>query len=350
MSSSALILAALALLPAAVLMLYIYKMDRAEKEPAGLLTGLFFLGVLSVIPTVIFESLFGNALNTAFDVSSETDLAYMSVGALHLYQIINNFICIALIEEFFKWLFAFLPTRRNKNFNSLFDGVVYTVFVSLGFAAAENLLYVFEGGVTTALLRMVTAVPGHCFFGVIMGYFYSRWALEYRAAGLESHLRAVGVIPPGPPAFRSARLLALSIIVPALAHGLYDFCATMGYWVYLIGFFVFLIFLYVVCFSGVHKLSKADNQSSFLAMDMVLRRYPYAAAYVSTLPAFAVYFYPPVAPPVSYGRPFAPVTDPAQPFAQPMNAQPFAQPMNAQPFTPPPSQSSDPRGDRTNPF
>jgi len=304
MSSSALILAALALLPAAVLMIYIYKMDRAEKEPAGLLTMLFFFGVLSVIPTVILESLFSGALNSAFDVYSEADLADMSAGTLHLYEIINNFICIALIEEFCKWFFAFLLTRRNRNFNSLFDGVVYTVFVSLGFAAAENILYVFEGGVATALLRMVTAVPGHCFFGVIMGYFYSRWALAYRAAGLERHLRSMGVIPPGQPAFHSARLLALSIIVPALAHGFYDFCATMNYWVYLIGFFVFLIFLYIICFRGVYKLSKSDTHSSYLAMDMVLRQYPYAAAYVSTLPEFAVYFYPPAAP---YGQPFAPV-------------------------------------------
>ena len=164
MNTSSVILAVLALLPAAVLMFYIYKMDRVEKEPAGLLTGLFFLGVLSVVPTVIFEIIFGNALNASFDVVTDKDLLYMSDVELHVYELINNFICVALIEEFFKWLFAFLLTRKNKNFNSLFDGVVYMVFVSLGFAAAENIMYVFEGGVTTALLRMVTAVPGHCFF------------------------------------------------------------------------------------------------------------------------------------------------------------------------------------------
>ncbi len=265
----------------------------------------------------------------------------MSIVTQHVYEIINNFICIALVEEFFKWLFCFLLTRRNKHFNSLFDGVVYTVFVSLGFAAAENILYVFEGGISTALLRMVTAVPGHCFFGVIMGYFYSRWALENRASKLETHLRAMGVIPAGQPAFNPGKLLALSILMPTLAHGFYDFCATMGYWIYLIAFFLFLILLYIFCFRGVYKLSKKDNQSSYLAMDMVLRRYPNAAAYVSTIPEFAPYFIPPQMRYASYGMPFGPVMSVGQPFTQPrqgyqhpMGAQPYPsqQPMGAQPY------------------
>ena len=290
MSAISIVLAVLALLPAIALMIYIYKMDRYEKEPAGLLIGLFFMGVLSTVPTILFELLFGKGLNLIFLGPYGDDPSYLPAVSYYLYQIIENFICVALIEEFFKWLFVFLVTHKNKNFNSLFDGVVYSVFVSLGFAAAENLIYVFENGLGNALMRMVTAVPAHCFFAVLMGYYYSMWHLNSKAASLEKHLLGAGIVPAGQPGFKSGGMLALSIFVPTLAHGFYDFCATVDSWIFLILFFLFLGFLYFFCFRKVIKLSKADTQSNFLSMDLVLKKYPSAVSYVSTLPEFAQYF------------------------------------------------------------
>ena len=293
MDTTVMLMTVLAFLPSVVLLIYIYKKDRMEKEPAGLLIGLFFLGVLSVIPSVLLELAWQAGLNAVFFGRFSADTPEISAGTVgFFYHLLNNFICIALVEEGFKWIFTFLVTRNSRHFNSLFDGVVYCVFVSLGFATAENLLYVFENGVANALLRMVTAVPAHCFFAVIMGCFYSRWHLSRKAGQLEEHLRSVGVIPPGEPVFRSGRLLFLSLLLPALAHGFYDFCATMGEWEYMLLFFLFLVLLYIFCFRSVRQLSKADMYSSFLSMDMVLRRYPQAAGYVSTLPEFAPYFVP----------------------------------------------------------
>lgn len=346
MNTSAIILGVLALLPAAALMFYIYKMDRAEKEPAGLLIGIFFLGVLSIVPTFVFEIVLGNGLDSIFFPGvSQPDPESLSIAGQHGYQLINNFICIALVEEFFKWLFCFLLTHKNKNFNSLFDGVIYMAVAALGFAAAENLLYVFQNGMATALLRMITAVPGHFFDGVIMGYFYSRWALEKRADNLEKHLAAQRIIPAGSDNFKPAKYLILSIAVPTIAHGFYDFSLSMGLWVYLIAFFIFLIALYIICFVGVHRFSKKDNVSSYLSMDMVLKQYPDAAAYVSTLPEFAPYFAPPVTQTAGYGQPFAPPIMMGQPYMPPMpgyqqapvGAQPYAPqqaPMGAQPYAP----------------
>jgi len=315
MGNSALVMTFLGLLPAAVLLFYIYKKDRAEKEPIGLLIGLFFLGVLSIIPAVILEMISQSILNGLFfgEFTSESPEYFLDYGTYYLYQIIENFICIALVEEGCKWFFVILVTRNNKNFNCLFDGVVYTVFVSLGFAAAENLFYVFQYGFGNALLRMVTAVPAHCFFGVIMGCFYSRWFMNRKAAELENRLRASGVIAPGISSFPTGGLLALSLLAPTLAHGFYDFCATIDSAVFTVIFLLFLGSLYFICFFNVRKLSKADTYSASLSMDMVLKKHPEAAAYLQTSPDYAWLFY-------------------QEPVQQPINQQPInQQPIDQQP-------------------
>ena len=145
------------LLPAALLLFYIYKMDRIEKEPKGLLIGLFFLGVGATIPTIIVELLLSILNNGIFFGSFTNDYEYLAVdGRMYLYEFVNNFFGIALVEEGFKWLFMFLLTRKSRHFNYLFDGIVYAVFVSLGFAIYENILYVFNYGLSTALLRAVS--------------------------------------------------------------------------------------------------------------------------------------------------------------------------------------------------
>ncbi|MBQ3329625.1 MAG: PrsW family intramembrane metalloprotease [Ruminococcus sp.] len=322
MSISTIILTALALIPAAGLMFYVYKMDRVEKEPAGLLVGLFFLGVGSVVPAIILELLLHSCLNAVFfGVFSAGDPYFYSEVTKFFYNLIYAFVVVALVEEGCKFFFMFILTHKNKNFNCLFDGVVYSVFVSLGFAAAENIIYVFQNGVGNALMRMVTAVPAHCFFGVIMGYFYSKWFLTHQAGQLERHLRQNGIIPAGAPGFPSGGLLALSLFAPVIGHGFYDFCAFMDSWVYIVLFVLFLGLLYFICFRNVSKLSKKDSRNSYLSMDMVLKKYPQATAYVSTIPEYAQYFYYPQ--PVSYAQPVQPV----QPFAQPVQpTQPFTQP------------------------
>ncbi len=68
---------------------------------------------------------------------------------------------------------------NNKNFNEPFDGIVYAVMVSMGFATLENILYVFHSGFTTGVIRMFTAVPAHATFGALMGYFLGKAKFSY---------------------------------------------------------------------------------------------------------------------------------------------------------------------------
>jgi protease PrsW len=161
-------LLAIALAPGAAIGLYIYWKDKHEREPLGLLVKSFFFGVISTLITLLIS----------WPISRLVPLDPTSLTQ----QAVHAFLLVALIEEFSKFIFVRWVLYPNKNFNEPFDGIVYSVTVSLGFAGLENILYVMDGGVETAVLRMFTAVPAHASFGVLMGYFLGKAKFEHRKA------------------------------------------------------------------------------------------------------------------------------------------------------------------------
>jgi protease PrsW len=161
-------LLAIALAPGAAIGLYIYWKDKHEREPLGLLVKSFFFGVISTLITLLIS----------WPISRLVPLDPTSLTQ----QAVHAFLLVALIEEFSKFIFVRWVLYPNKNFNEPFDGIVYSVTVSLGFAGLENILYVMDGGVETAVLRMFTAVPAHASFGVLMGYFLGKAKFEHKRA------------------------------------------------------------------------------------------------------------------------------------------------------------------------
>lgn len=153
-------LIALAIAPAAAIMLYIYKKDKHEKEPLRLLVRSFIAGALSIIPAVVLESL-GGRLGLGISGNSLETMLYA-------------FAVVGFSEELCKFLAVRKVAYNNAAFNEPFDGIVYSVMASMGFAALENVLYVLEGGVQTAVARMFTAVPAHATFACVMGFFMGK--------------------------------------------------------------------------------------------------------------------------------------------------------------------------------
>ena len=149
----------MALAPIATIVAYIYFKDKYEKEPTRLLIISFLLGaIVSVIITTIFYIFFNNFLPL------EDKLSVWE-------QFKQAFFVVGFSEELSKYLIVLLFAQRHKEFNEPFDGIVYAVMVSMGFAATENIMYVLQHGASTALLRAFTAVPAHATFGILMGYF-----------------------------------------------------------------------------------------------------------------------------------------------------------------------------------
>ena len=123
-------LLALAIAPGIAICMYIYFKDKYEKEPIKLLVISFLLGVLSVVPTLILSYL-GKAI------------IGFNPGSTHfLFSLTSCVIGIGLVEEFSKFIFVRYYAYKKDDFNEPFDGIVYCVMVSMGFATFENILYV----------------------------------------------------------------------------------------------------------------------------------------------------------------------------------------------------------------
>jgi len=175
-----------AALPVFVFLFLVYRKDT-EKEPPKLLILCFIFGAIAVLPILAVELFLGG-------IASFSDPA---MGAFY-----HAFVVAAFTEEVFKFLVLYLVIWKRKAFDQYYDGIVYAVFVSLGFAFVENILYVVQSGFVVAAMRAVLSVPGHGFFGVAMGYFFGLARLNPQ---------------------KRTKMLWLSLLVPILLHGLYDF-------------------------------------------------------------------------------------------------------------------------------
>ena len=276
-------LIAAALIPAIALCIFIYIKDRAEKEPLGLLLRLFIFGALASVPIILCESILSAIIDGAFAPYAtviEGEMFFSDDNAFRLHTALSNFMNVAPAEEGFKLLVLYLFTRKNKNFNSLFDGLIYAIFVSLGFAALENVLYVMSYGWSVAIMRAILSVPGHMFFAVMMGYNYTTWNIYRKAAILENTLAASGLISIRGRAISSKKHMIGAFIVPVLCHGFYNYCCTVGSVISMLVFFAFVIFLYIFCFIRIHKMSKADGPDLGFASAIIAKKYPEFAASV----------------------------------------------------------------------
>ncbi len=152
----------LAIAPVFIIILYIYYKDKYEKEPKRLLLYNFLLGaIISIfITTVLYY-----AFDMVLPLTDRTSIFQLFIKA---------FFVVGLTEEFSKYVIIRYFAQPNKAFNEPFDGIIYAVMVSMGFAATENIFYVLEGGYQTALLRAFTAVPAHATFGILMGYYMGK--------------------------------------------------------------------------------------------------------------------------------------------------------------------------------
>ena len=180
-----------ALIPAIALLGYIYWRDRKSPEPLKQLLKATAWGVLAIPLTLVIVY----PLQWIGIIPEE----YTTIGG----AIYDAFMSAAIPEELSKLLLLWLFLRKNPYFDERMDGIVYAVCVSLGFAGLENILYVVlnEDWASIAISRAIFAVPGHFCYGVMMGYFYSLAKFE--------------------PLHRT-RYSALALLVPVVAHGVYD--------------------------------------------------------------------------------------------------------------------------------
>lgn len=224
-----------AILPIVLIGIYIYRKDKV-KESGHLLFKLFMGGILSCFPAVTLELFFGKFF---------PEMEYMNFIQLFLYV----FLVIALVEEFCKWFFLYRISYNNDEFDSLYDMIVYASFVALGFACLENILYVASSGIVTGIFRAISAVPGHVCDGILMGSYLSLAKYNYVKGNKKL----------------SNKYKVLSIIIPTVAHGIYDFCLFSENIIFIIIFLIFVLYLFTICIKKVKDIS--NNNIKFNNMN-----------------------------------------------------------------------------------
>ena len=177
--------------PVAVFLYWIYARETV-KEPIPILIRCFLGGFLAIV----IINLLGPWL--VINPFLKNNIAAHSIW--------ESFYTAAIPEESAKFLVLFIFMWRSKEFNQYYDGIMYAVCVSLGFALIENLEYINrakEDGLSTAAIRAISAVPGHGLFAVAMGYYFS-------LARFHEGNERMG-------------FLAKSLLWAILLHGVYDF-------------------------------------------------------------------------------------------------------------------------------
>lgn len=216
---------AAALLPVVILLWLIYRRDKYCPEPADQLRKAFGYGILSLVVSLVFSLPF-KAMGL---FSSE----YSNLMGAFRWA----FFGAAIPEETAKFIMLWLLVRRSKYFDEAIDGIVYAVFVSLGFAALENIMFLFnnsERWIAVGIARAILSVPMHYAVGVLMGYYYSQYRFSVKP---------------------SRKLIVCVLGVPIFCHGLYDFFVMSISTLPPLLILLFLILLVVFCFR-VHRFAQ----------------------------------------------------------------------------------------------
>ena len=224
---------AMATTPVLMGLVYIYIRDKYEKEPWRLLLIGAITGAFATFPIMHISAWLARFM----PITGQLGEAFFT-----------SFAVSALSEEGLKFAALSFLIWRDKNFNEPMDGIVYAVFISLGFACVENVMYVFSptlGGFETAMVRGLVSVPGHGFFAVAMGYYFALAKFEPQKKG---------------------RHIICALLVPYVLHGVYNTILLSGLPYYL---FIFVPFLAVLWYQGLVKIRrhlavspfKSDNEN-----------------------------------------------------------------------------------------
>jgi protease PrsW len=217
--------------PGLALLSYFYLKDEYESEPISVVLRTFMFGALLVFPIMFIQ----HVLHTEHIIKS---------------GFIEAFLSSSLLEEFFKWFILFYAIYQHVELDEPFDGIVYGVAVSLGFATVENIFYLIANGIEHAMARALLPVSSHALFGVIMGFYLGK------AKFTEG---------------KKAKWVIISLLLPFILHGFYDFILiSQENWLYII--LPFMIFLWWFGLRKVkiarilttnHKKKQYSTQNSF---------------------------------------------------------------------------------------
>ena len=211
--------------PSIAFLIWIYLKDKYEKEPIKYLINLFILGTLLSIPAIAIEDILMNVTIS----SKYLNIAYIA------------FIVAALTEELLKAIVLISHSVKSKYYTEKLDGIVYSIFITLGFATIENIIYIFyevylnifEIGLTRAII----SIPAHIMFAITMGYYLSMYKFNQEE--------------------KKYKYMLKMILIPIFLHGVFDFILMIKTKWSTIVFIIYLLYLWKI------SLDKLDKYTDY---------------------------------------------------------------------------------------
>ena len=219
-------MALLSLIPSVGICIFVYFKDKKEKEPLWLLASLFAVSAAVYVPVYylgrglingIFDSAFRSTTHLGTGMTS-----WASPSSETAHHVLCATVGIAIVEEAVRWLILYFFTNKSRYFNCTFDGVVYSVVVSMGAALAGNLRYAVVDGWDQFLYRFLHSFPWYLLFGIVMGVFFALWHTRRRANRTENRLIDEGKLKKDKLRYPIGTLL-LSLAVPIALHAVYSY-------------------------------------------------------------------------------------------------------------------------------
>lgn len=239
----------LAILPGILIVIYIFRCDKVEKEPVGLILRMVLLGAVSCAPAAFLEQ------------QMDAILPSFQMGSFQ-YALTTAFLSAGLIEELCKFFFLKVGIWNNREFDYRFDGIVYGVSTAIGFACLENIMYVMEGGISVAVTRAFLSVPLHAFCGVFMGAYFGK-AKQADVRGEKS---------------RSKALMTRGVVTAVLIHGTYD---TFAMWNMEYSYILLLVFTALVYIFGIRRIHEFAADDYNMGFYSVGESYEFVPSYKS---------------------------------------------------------------------
>jgi RsiW-degrading membrane proteinase PrsW (M82 family) len=213
-----------AIAPGISLLCYFYLKDKYESEPISMVARLFIFGALLVFPTMIIQRAF--------------------VLGFGENPFVFSFIFSAGMEETIKFIIVYFVIYKHVFFDEPYDGIVYAVALSLGFATVENVIYAWIDFSTFShlLFRAFLPVSAHALFGVFMGYQMGK--AKFNPSKEKTYLW-------------------IALTLPILFHGIFDYILldfkTKWLWLML----PLMLFLWLI---SLRMLKNANERSPFRAV------------------------------------------------------------------------------------
>ncbi len=158
----------LALVPAAIWLVFFYMQDRVEPEPKHYVLGVFGLGAL--LAAAVGVPLVENVFRVSHWIYADA-----------LTTILGGILVVGFVQEFLKYAAVRYSIYHSAEFDEPTDGVIYATAAGLGYATVLNIQFVVSNGgvdLGAGVIRMAVVALAQASFSGITGYFLGRAKFE----------------------------------------------------------------------------------------------------------------------------------------------------------------------------